>query len=708
VDESFLGRHLLPIIAAVLGLVGLVFLGILVVPQLPSAARIALMFVISGGVGGLGYLLHRRRDSVLTQALVGMGVGGVFVSILVTHVYFRVLPDVVAFGLLACWIVGSLWSAKRLHSLLVAILAHVGMVASIGYGYLGLSDDVLVLVVVYQIVATVALLVGSMMWMRQMYRFGLFASQVMVVVSTTMMWSRFMGVGVGFDSSLATGWIVAAFAVQFLGGTVVAYLLFVSCTRVKQPLLAGGLVALLTVLWLVTLTECGSILISKLQATALGLDSLAVWNDPRTIAWAALVSGLVACLPTVGWALSAPRVNLKPDLERWLAIPLASHTAIVAVVAMFVRGQHSDLAGPAPICAYLIFTAAFYLVVSRLSGSVTLLWLAAVLLVVDALAMLVSDVGYASMTGRWTVWASLGYLLLLAMLAWLAWRQVRPEARTHHRPTFILVMFGGASLSVGVICAQSGAVYAGGLYALSTAVGLVAIHLVWQRRTPGKWSPFWRLVELATIVFAAGVNAETGRLSSWQSPCAHGQACASSVWTTGHLVTIVLASLALIALIVVLLDRVRQAARVNAAILRVPGAVLSSGVIEVLSGIGLTAAVMGLFVPYDWFVDRGPGWFLTFSVSLIAMAVALLVVGLGLWSRVKALRLYGLVVVIASVLKLVTLDIGSVDSITRVAAFLGGAAICFGISALYNYAAKKFDKALDESFPETGPRTTPH
>jgi len=58
------------------------------------------------------------------------------------------------------------------------------------------------------------------------------------------------------------------------------------------------------------------------------------------------------------------------------------------------------------------------------------------------------------------------------------------------------------------------------------------------------------------------------------------------------------------------------------------------------------------------------------------------------------LRLYGLVVVIVCILKLVTLDIGSVTSITRVVAFLGGAAICFGISALYNYAAKHFDKEL--------------
>ena len=75
-------------------------------------------------------------------------------------------------------------------------------------------------------------------------------------------------------------------------------------------------------------------------------------------------------------------------------------------------------------------------------------------------------------------------------------------------------------------------------------------------------------------------------------------------------------------------------------------------------------------------------------------------VGLGLWSRVKPLRLYGLVVVLACVLKLVVGDIGSVSSVTRVVAFLGGAAICFGISALYNYTARLFDKDLAKEIPE--------
>ena len=56
---------------------------------------------------------------------------------------------------------------------------------------------------------------------------------------------------------------------------------------------------------------------------------------------------------------------------------------------------------------------------------------------------------------------------------------------------------------------------------------------------------------------------------------------------------------------------------------------------------------------------------------------------------VKPLRTYGLILVIFSVLKMVTFDIASTDSIIRVAAFIGGGLLCFGISWAYNRAEKE-------------------
>ena len=77
-----------------------------------------------------------------------------------------------------------------------------------------------------------------------------------------------------------------------------------------------------------------------------------------------------------------------------------------------------------------------------------------------------------------------------------------------------------------------------------------------------------------------------------------------------------------------------------------------------------------------------------YPLSLICMGIALALIALGFWSWVKPLRLFGLVVTILCVLKLVTYDVASADTIMRVIAFIGGGIICFGISALYNFATK--------------------
>lgn len=75
--------------------------------------------------------------------------------------------------------------------------------------------------------------------------------------------------------------------------------------------------------------------------------------------------------------------------------------------------------------------------------------------------------------------------------------------------------------------------------------------------------------------------------------------------------------------------------------------------------------------------------------SLTCLLAAGFCIVLGFSCRVKPLRTYGLILVIFSVLKMVTFDIASTDSIIRVAAFIGGGLLCFGISWAYNRAEKE-------------------
>ena len=77
--------------------------------------------------------------------------------------------------------------------------------------------------------------------------------------------------------------------------------------------------------------------------------------------------------------------------------------------------------------------------------------------------------------------------------------------------------------------------------------------------------------------------------------------------------------------------------------------------------------------------------------SLCCMLCALACIVVGFAMRVGGLRLYGLILALACVAKLVVLDLGDLDSLVRVGALIAGGAICFGISALYSFAVKRLN-----------------
>ncbi len=75
--------------------------------------------------------------------------------------------------------------------------------------------------------------------------------------------------------------------------------------------------------------------------------------------------------------------------------------------------------------------------------------------------------------------------------------------------------------------------------------------------------------------------------------------------------------------------------------------------------------------------------------SIVTMITALLCIIAGFIAKAKGLRIYGLIVVMICIIKLVTADISSADSLERVLAFVIGGIVCFIISGIYNRVEKK-------------------
>ena len=79
-------------------------------------------------------------------------------------------------------------------------------------------------------------------------------------------------------------------------------------------------------------------------------------------------------------------------------------------------------------------------------------------------------------------------------------------------------------------------------------------------------------------------------------------------------------------------------------------------------------------------------------LSLLCIALAACYIILGFFRKSKPLRIFGLVLAIGSVLKMVTIDVVGSPSFFRVAALMAGGLLCFGISFVYNWVEQRQNK----------------
>ena len=90
-----------------------------------------------------------------------------------------------------------------------------------------------------------------------------------------------------------------------------------------------------------------------------------------------------------------------------------------------------------------------------------------------------------------------------------------------------------------------------------------------------------------------------------------------------------------------------------------------------------------------------------YAFSVECMATALLAIIIGFWIHTKPLRIWGLILTLTCILKLVTYDMAGYSTLTRILSFIIGGVICFVISAIYTFAEKKLLKAEKEAASET-------
>lgn len=650
--EAWIGRNLIGIAASLLIFAGLIFLGVFAYDYLTDFLKMTIMFSISLIITLLGVFFNSKRSNAFTLALTGCGTGSMFISIMLTHLYFDFIGDITAFTLLAVWLAGTLYLAKRVNSISISVIAHIGMIFSICFAYGAvLNDEKLAIVLIYQAVSTAVILLGNIICFRRTYRFGLIASLLLSVTASFFMTARFTGYSAGvindaFDATaLSDAFITSAFALQFLCASFLSYLLAVSSSRLKNSESMLWIHAINKILWTVSLFINITSAVYRMVSCHAGFIEYRGYLS--TLAAVTLSFLLILAHGCLSIAMKN-RLNFERRLSQMSVIFMA-FTAMGMLLSLWISGLFNDIDLNLPgfiVVGFLLLLAGKYDKTRAYRG------LSLSFFILDMVFMCIS--GYSDLEDIGTIMLPLLYMTIYVATLAVLW--LRKDAEERGRTSMLYRIFGFAAVELSLVS--------------------IILNASFNHKTP---ILLITLTTLAAVLYFIDYDRTQG-----------GGGSALSVLmkiNEGFLVVFAAVSIAffdggmvdqILCYVLAITTSCLAFARLNRVFRR------QSGIYEeIAAGIKLTILVLAI-------IRGNTSWFdETYVFSLVCMVIATLCIVTGFIIRGKALRLYGLIFTLVCVLKLVTVDVANLNTILRVVAFIGGGVMCFIISAIYSYSNKK-------------------
>lgn len=652
--ENWLGRNVLGIAASALIFLGLIFLGILVYDYLTEMLKLIIMYSISVLLTVLGIFFTNRKRNAFTVILTGCGCGSLFISILLTHIYFNYIGDIAAFSMLAVWMAGALYLAKRLDSLLVSVIAHIGMIFSICFAFAtGMNDDKLAVVLIYQAVSTAVILLGNILCFKKTYRFGLIISLFLSVAASVFMTFRFTWGGYYGDvpfpaTSINTATLTFAFALQFICASFLSYLLAVSASRLKDKTFKAFIHVINKILWTAALSVNITHIAYRIAYFSNGRTSEGRYDAMFKAVGISLIFLIIHAILSI---IMSHKLNFNGTLET-ISVLIASFTTGIMLLILWTAGRYGVTTLPNLIGFILV--GIMMILAGKICGNKAYKVAGNIFAAADLIFMLAG--GYRDLELFGSIALPLTYLLLFLTVIWIQWLLEEKDQRIRLLPAARASSLIVAEISLITIFVMSSLQYKGTILLLVLTVLNCLLYLFkYDSAGSAEPTPITTLLWVNEIIIVA-VNSFAIAFMPKTS-------------------TVLSVLYFLLAVFTVCLAFLRIAP-----VLKGEGGTAR----ELLAGLKVSVLVLAL-------INGNTNWFdYTYIFSLICMVTALICIAAGFTVRAKTLRLYGLVLTLVCVLKLVTVDVSSLNTVLRVVSLIGGGGICFIISALYNYSVKKF------------------
>lgn len=125
--EKMFGKNFMGIFASILIFISLIIFATLVLPYLNDTMKLAGLYLLSAVMLGAGLLLHRRhRENKFFVAVIGCGMGCLYLTLLLSDLYFKVIGDIVLYCLILIWAI-FVRSLTRVKNLVFLIIGQAGI-----------------------------------------------------------------------------------------------------------------------------------------------------------------------------------------------------------------------------------------------------------------------------------------------------------------------------------------------------------------------------------------------------------------------------------------------------------------------------------------------------------------------------------------------------------------------------------------------------
>jgi len=627
--ENWIGKNVLAIAASILIFIGLIFLGILTYQNIGETGKMVLMYLVSLGITAAGLLLNRKLHNVFTEILSGCGFGCIFISILITHVWFHKINDIAAFTFLLIWLGIAMYTAKRVNSLSLSIVAHLGMVISICMAFdQGMVADKIAIVFIYQLISVAVIVLGNILCFKKTYRFGLFLSMIVVLIGSGYLWEY-----VGSDKLNA--FAVLLFFIEFLCITFLSCLLEFSTNNITDSVYDKPIHIINKLIWMISL----------LVMVFTVLDNLKHFPFYAVI----IVCIIIVAVHGIYSAIITEKFNFSKILES-INVILFTVIADFLMIIMLFSNLYGDIGlDNLPEIPMLFIVAFFLYAVYKYTNRIVYRQSAYITLALDAVFMCL--IGYNRLDQCGSMIPSIIYMLIFdAVLVWEAMRLYHNNLSMH---LYKFMAFGYVFTEISLLTIIVSSNVENKWIILQILLVLLNIILYAVKFDSTKYGQVMRII--------MKVN-ESILLSVSYLIIAFEEADALV-----HVLKWGLIALC-IGLVVI---RIRENIAKE-----------SLAIEQVWTGLKITLLILSAVNANTDVLDYA------YVFSIICMVTSLGCIVLGFKEKAKALRIYGLGTTLLFVVKMVTVDIGEVNSETRVLAFIGGGAICFVISSVYNYIYK--------------------